>query len=317
MDTTALTIFVEVMRRGSFAAVAKERNVDPSSISRLMAALEERLGVRLFQRSTRRLVATEAGRIYFERVEPLVEELEQARLAAQDVSAGPQGNLRISTTVAFGQICIVPLLGEFRRIYPGLSLELLLTDSNLDLIGERIDVAVRLGPRLDLGYVGARLFSTRYKVCASPAYIAREGSPAEPKDLSRRNCVVFNLPGFRDRWLFRRADGNIVQAEADIIDVPIASDLRLSSALAIRQCGLDGLGPILLGHWAVDADLARGTLVDLFPDYRVTATDFDTTAWILYPSRSYLPVKVRLFVDFLREHLRPYGLADDHGTQRG
>jgi DNA-binding transcriptional LysR family regulator len=298
MDITALAIFVEVMRRGSFAAVAEARNVAPSSISRVIAGLEEGLGIRLFQRSTRRLVATEAGRIFFERIEPLVEELERARLAAQDLSIGPSGILRVTTTVAFGQICIVPLLADFRRAYPGLSLELLLTDSNLDLIGERIDVAIRLGPRLDLGYVGTKLLATRYRVCASPDYVAREGSPSTPADLAQRNCVVFNLPGFRDRWMFRRIGG-------EESEVPIRSDLKLSSALAVRQCALDGLGPALLGHWIIEQDIARGALLDLFPAHDVTATEFDTAAWILYPSRSYLPGKVRAFVDFVRHRLRP------------
>ncbi|HUH84318.1 MAG TPA: LysR family transcriptional regulator [Stellaceae bacterium] len=299
MDITTLAIFVEVMRRGSFAAVAKDRNLDPSSISRLIAGLEDELGLRLFQRSTRRLAATEAGRIYFERTEPLLEELARASQSARDVSITPSGNLRVSTTVAFGQLCIVPLIAEFRQRYPNLSLELLLTDVNLDLIGERIDVAIRLGPRLDLGYVGARLFSTRYRVCASPAYVAREGMPHSPAHLSDRDCVAFALPGFADRWLFRRASG-------EVTEVPIKSNLKLSSALAIRRCALDGLAPALLAHWTIDADLANGSLVDLFPHYGVTATDFDTAAWILYPSRSYLPLKVRTFVDFVREHLRRY-----------
>lgn len=304
MDLTTLSIFVEVVRRGSFAAVAKDRNVDPSSISRLIAGLEEELGVRLFQRSTRQLAPTEGGRIYFERIEPLIEELAQARSAAQDAGAGLSGNLRISTTVAFGQICIVPMLADFRTRYPGLSLELLLTDSNLDLIGERIDVAIRLGPRLDLGYVGTKLFATRYRVCASPAYIAREGAPATPAQLAERKCVVFDLPGFRDRWLFRDESG-------EITDVPITSDLRLSSALAVRQCARDGLGPTLIAHWNVYTDLAAGLLIDLFPQYHVTATDFETAAWIIYPSRSYLPAKVRSFIDFVRERLHRY--APDQG----
>ncbi|MGO9049293.1 MAG: LysR family transcriptional regulator [Xanthobacteraceae bacterium] len=304
MDVATLSVFIEVVRRGSFAAVAKDRNVDPSSISRLIAGLEEELSIRLFQRSTRQLVLTEGGRIYFERIEPLIEELQRACAAARDAGAGLSGTLRISTTVAFGQICIVPLLAEFRASYPGLTLELLLTDSNLDLIGERIDVAIRLGPRLDVGYVAAKLFPTRYRVCGSPAYIAREGRPSTPAQLAKRKCVVFDLPGFRDRWLFRDKSG-------EITEVPIVSDLRLSSALAIRQCVLDGLGPTLIGHWNVDSDLGDGLLIDLFPEYSVTATDFETAAWIIYPSRSYLPAKVRAFIDFIRERLRRYALDQD------
>lgn len=304
MDVSALSIFVEVMRRGSFAAVAKDRNLDPSSISRLIAGLENELGIRLFQRSTRQLSPTESGRIYFERIEPLIEELEHARAAAQDAGAGLTGTLRFSTTVAFGQICIVPLLADFRAAHPGLSLELVLTDSNLDLIADRIDVSIRLGPRLDLGYVGTKLFSTRYRVCASPAYVARAGRLSTPAELAGRKCVVFDLPGFRERWRFRDKNGRI-------IEVPIASELRLSSALAVRQCALDGLGPTLIGHWNIDADLAQGLLIDLFPEHNVTATDFETAAWIIYPSRSYLPAKVRVFIDFVRERLRHFAVEPE------
>jgi DNA-binding transcriptional LysR family regulator len=119
-----------------------------------------------------------------------------------------------------------------------------------------------------------------------------------------RKCVVFDLPGYRERWLFRDKSGRL-------IDVPITSDLRISSALAIRQCALDGLGPTLIGQWNIDSDLADGRLIDLFPEYSVTATDFDTAAWIIYPSRSYLPAKVRAFIDFVRERLRHYGLNQD------
>jgi DNA-binding transcriptional LysR family regulator len=297
MDVSALSIFAEVMRRGSFAAVAKDRNVDPSSISRVIAALEQELGVRLFQRSTRQLAPTESGRVYFERIEPLIEELQHAHVAAQDAGASLSGNLRVTTTVAFGQICIVPLLGDFRSRYPALSLDLILTDTNLDLINEHIDVAIRLGPRLDVGYVGSKLFATRYRVCASPAYIASRGAPTQPRQLAAHKCVVFDLPGFRDRWLFR-------DPECHTIDVPIGSDLKVSSALAVRQCALDGLGPVLIGHWNVDADLGDGRLVDLFPGYDVTATDFETAAWIIYPSRTYLPAKARAFIDFVRRRLR-------------
>lgn len=305
MDTAALTVFIEVMRQGSFSAVAKSRNVDPSSISRLIATLEEELGFRLFQRSTRQLVVTEAGRTYFEKIEPLIEELENARTAARDFSHNLVGDLRITTSVAFGQICVLPWVGDFRRAYPDLALELLLTDANLDLIDQRIDVAIRLGPRLDLGYVGTKLFSTRYRVCASPAYVRHRGAPTSPHGLVEHECVVFNLPGFRDRWLFRH------EGQGDVVEIPITSKLRLSSALAVRQCALDGFGPTLIGHWNIDADLTDGSLLDLFPNYSVTATDFDTGVWMLYPTRSYLPAKVRAFVDFARERLRRYAPDQD------
>jgi len=186
-----------------FAAVAKDRNIDPSSISRAIAGLEQQLGVRLFQRTTRRVIETEAGRIYFDKVEPLIEELERARHAARDVSTSPSSILRVTASVVLGQTCVVPPPPDFRRAYPRLAIALILTDAVLDAIAGRIDVAIRLGPRLDVGYVGAKLFATRYRVCASPDYLAREGRPATPIDLADRRCLPFDLPGYRERWLFR------------------------------------------------------------------------------------------------------------------
>ena len=297
MELSSLQIFAEVMRRGSFAAVARARDVSPSAISRSIAALEAELGLRLFQRTTRRLAPTEAGALYFARIEPLVGELEQARQAAADVREEPSGTLRVTASVAFGQTCLVPLLPELHRRHPGLALELLLTDGNLDLIAERIDVALRLGPRSDSRLIGLRLFETRYRVCASPDYLARAGAVATPEALRDRPCLVFALPGYRSRWIFRDSAGR--QSE-----VPIEGRFVISSALALRDCALNGLGPALLADWLIDGDIAAGKLVDLFPEHRVTATDFETAAWLLYPSRAYLPLKVRALIDFLRETLQ-------------
>ncbi len=297
MELSSLQIFAEVMCRGSFAAVARARDVSPSAISRSIAALEAELGLQLFQRTTRRLAPTEAGALYFARIEPLVGELEQARQAAADVREEPSGTLRVTASVAFGQTCLVPLLPELHRRHPGLGLELLLTDGNLDLIAERIDLALRLGPRSDSRLIGLRLFETRYRVCASPDYLARAGAVAAPEALRDRPCLVFALPGYRSRWIFRDRAGR--QNE-----VPIEGRFVISSALALRDCALNGLGPALLADWLIDGDIAAGKLVDLFPEHRVTATDFETAAWLLYPSRAYLPLKVRALIDFLRETLQ-------------
>ena len=298
MDLSSLQIFAEVMRRGSFAAVARDRDVSPSAISRSVAALEAELGLRLFQRTTRRLAPTETGALYFARIEPLLGELEQARQAATDVGEEPSGTLRVTASVAFGQVCLVPLLPELHRRYPELALELLLSDSNLDMVAERIDVALRLAPRMDSGLIGLRLFDTHYRVCASPDYLARTGEIGAPQDLSELSCLVFALPGYRSRWIFLDRAGERTEVQID-------GRFVISSALGLRDCALNGLGPALLANWLIDDDIAAGKLVDLYPHHRVTATDFDTAAWLLYPSRAYLPLKVRAFIDFLKPRLHP------------
>ena len=296
MDIENTRLFVEAARRGSFAAAARDRNIDPSSVSRAVAVLESELGVRLLQRSTRRIALTEAGEIYLAKVASLIDELDRAGDEARAVSAGPVGTLRLTASVAFGCTVLTPLLPEFRRRYPGVKLEMLLTDSMLDLVAERVDLAVRLGRRFDADFIATKLFDTRYRVCASPSYLAYHERPHAPEDLAQHACLLFALPDFRSRWRFRDKHGAVQE-------VPVHGDVTVLNALALRECALAGMGPVLLAHWLVDTDIAEGRLIDLFPDHRVTATDFDTAAWLLYPSRAYLPNKVRVMLDFLKENL--------------
>lgn len=296
MDLSILELFATVARRGSFAMVAKERNLDPSSVSRAVATLEAELGVRLFQRTTRRMTLTEAGEIYLARVEPLIEELSRAREAAAGTTQAPRGTLRLTASATYGQVCITPLIGPLHARYPDLRIECLFTDANVDLIAERIDLAVRLAPTIEGDLIAAKLHDTNYRIVASPAYLAARGKPARPADLSQHRCVVFHLRPFRTRWIFRDAKGRIEE-------VPIDGDVVLSLASTIRDAAEAGIGPALLPHWLTNPGIKAGTLVDLFPNHAVTATTFDTGAWLVYPSRAYLPTKVRVAIDFLREHL--------------
>lgn len=144
--------------------------------------------------------------------------------------------------------------------------------------------------------IGVKLLNTRYRVCVSPAYLARARSLHAPQDLVDHKCVLFIQPAFRTRWLFRDSAGVVSE-------VPVNGDLVISTALAIRQCALDGLGPALLASWLIEEDIAQGRLIDPFPDYRVAATGFESAAWLLYPSRAYLPNKVRVMIDFLKQSL--------------
>lgn len=306
MDIESLRIFVRVARRGSFAVVARDRGTDPSSISRAIAALEDELQVRLLQRSTRRMTLTEAGAKYLARLEPLLEELDQARDDALVVGAKPIGTIRMTASFAFGQKRIVPLLPKLRAAFPDLGIDLVLTDTNLDLVSEGIDLAVRLGPSRDSALIGTKFANTRYRVCASPAYLAQARQHRRPlrvpADLAAHRCLLLSLPEFRSRWLFRDASGIVNE-------IAVSGDVLMSNPLGLFTCAIEGLGPTLLVDWLIRDELAKGTLVDVFPDYEVTATDFETAAWLLYPSRTYLPRKVRVVIDFLREEFGQDGLS--------
>jgi len=297
MDLAALRMIAFVARHGSFAAAARVLNLDPSSVSRIVANAEASLGLRIFQRTTRTLRITEEGEIYLRRVVPLIEELDHAREEAGLARATPSGTLRVTASVAFAHECIVPHLGAFHDLYPGISLELLPTDAMLDILGNGIDLAIRLAPAPEGDLVSTRLVRTRYRVCAAPGYLSKHGPFVSPHDLSTLNCLRFALPEFRNRWLFRR-DGDAG------FEVAVSGWAVIANALSLRQAARDGLGPALLADWLIGDDLASGMLIDVFPDYDCTATEFDTAAWALYPSKSFLPMKVRVTIDYLRDQLR-------------
>jgi DNA-binding transcriptional LysR family regulator len=296
MDLADLEIFVAVARRGNFAAVAKERDLDPSSVSRSIAKLEGVLGLRLLQRTTRRVTLTEAGEIYLARIEPLVEELAGAQEAAAGTREAPRGTLRLTASVTFGQMRIVPLLAELRALYPDLKVECLFTDAILDLIAERVDLAIRLAPTIEGDLIAAKLVGIHWRVVASPGYVAWHSRLAQPADVGRHRCVLFNLRPYRTRWTFRNRAGRLEE-------VAIGGDIVLAPAGAIRDAALAGLGPALLPDWLIDEDISAGRLVDAFPNHAVTATAFDTAAWLVYPSRAFLPNKVRVVIDFLRKRI--------------
>lgn len=298
MNLDDLRLLHDVARLGSFAAAARQRDTDPSSISRAVAAVEDRLGLRVFQRTTRRLSLTEAGEAWLSRALPLAEELETLTEQARSAGTTPQGTLRLTASVTFGQRVIVPLLPAFRARHPQVAIEALFTDANLDLVADRVDLAIRLAPAVEGDVIATRLIDTRYRVVASPAYLAAAPPLDRPEHLSDHRVLLFALRAFRQRWRFRDAMGQITE-------VPVQGDITLSPAGTLRDAAVAGMGPALLPHWLVDDDIRAGTLVRCLPGWDATATTFDTGAWALYPSRPWLPAKVRAMIDFLRGELAP------------
>lgn len=298
METNSLRTFVHVTDCGSFTAAAQRLGVDPSFVSRTIGALEKELGFQLFHRSTRKIALTSAGSVYLQRLTPLLEELQQAEEAARDQNLRPEGRLTLTASTAFGQIRILPHMAEFRQRYPGVRLNLRFTDSMLDIVAEQVDLACRLASTPDPNLVGRKLFSTCFLACASPEYLAKAGEPVGPAELEGHQTLAFNLPGYRERWLFKSSRG-------DITKVPLRPNIWVSNALALRELALAGMGIALLANWLVDDDLKNKRLVRLFSAYQVTGTDFESAAWLLYPSRRLIPGKTRAMVDFLREKLPP------------
>lgn len=193
-------------------------------------------------------------------------------------------------------LSVLPLLAEFETIFPDLAVDLLLTDSRVDLLSERIDLAIRLGALEDSTLIAQKLMSTLYLVCASPDYLKEWGQLNQPEDITQHNCLLFSLAGFRERWLFRNNQG-------EITEIPVKGRTVISNAIGLQQCAIARMGLALLPKWLINDDLEAGTLINVFPNYDVTATDFQTSAWLVYPSRDYIPLKVRVFIEFLKNHL--------------
>lgn len=298
MDTKYIHHFLEVARAGSFAAAARRLDIDPSLISRSVSALESSLGVRLFQRTTRKLSLTEAGEGYLRRISPLLDELEAIHGEMKDSDRAVAGRLCISASVAFGHACIVPHLSAFSDQFPEIDLILKFDDRNVDLVEERVDLAIRLAPSLDIDVIATKLMDTRYRLCASPKYVAERGVPKGPSELKGHKLISFDLPGFRSQWMAQGKGG-------EVLEIPISPSLLISNALALKETVIRGLGIGIMADWLVRDELASGELIDVFPDRQWAATSFESAAWLLYPSRSYLPRKTRVAIDFFRKKIVP------------
>ena len=296
MDVESIRLFAAVVELGSFAAVARERGLDPSSVSRAISSLETELGFRLFQRTTRKLSPTEAGNAYFLNIRDLIEQLEHAADAARDLVQQPIGTLRITTSTFFGQTVLAPLLPELVSLFPTLSFDLVLADHHVDIVAERIDLAIRFGVRPEGDLVAVELRERKFVVAASPSYVAANGAPETPADLADHSCIRLSMPGYREHWRFRLPGG-------DPTTVAVGGRIQVSHGGTAVACAINGAGPAMLADWAAAPHIASGTLVEFFPEHEVTGTEFDTACWLVYPSGSYVPQKVEVVARYLRDKL--------------
>jgi len=295
MDLNGVQLFVAVAEAGSFSGAARTLRVSPSHVSRRIAALEEALDCRLFQRTTRSMVLTPEGRAYQQRVTPLLDELARVseRVGEDDT---PRGHLRVASPLAFTHEHLAGWMGELYERYPELELELVLGYRFNDLVEDRIDVAIRLGVLEPSSLIATKLADMARVVVASPDYVETHGRPRRPKDLAAppHRAVVFPYDGHGGTWLFR--DGKRRETRVDVQVVA-----RVPDGLTLRKLVLHSMGVSLLPRWLVASELREGTLVDLFPKHYVTSTRHEGAIWLVYPSRDHLPLRVRAFIDFVKE----------------
>jgi DNA-binding transcriptional LysR family regulator len=288
-----MRVFVRAIERGTFAGAASDLELSPSAVSKVVRRLEARLGVRLVNRTTRKLSLTAEGETYFHSGRRLIEAVDGLEQEVAASASHPRGLLRINTPVSLGIQHLAPALMEFHRRYPDVRVNVSLTDRIVDFYAEQIDVAVRMGPLSDSGLMSRRIAEIRPVILASPLYVERFGVPKTPADLARHRCIVFTAPG-RSRWGFKTTDGGV-----EYIDM--AGTFASDSLQCILQLALQGAGIAKLADFLVAERVRSGELVPLLADWQLeeSASVFAVFA----PGTQKIP-KVRVFVDFLVERFQ-------------
>ena len=296
MDEFArIQTFIKVVEAGSFSAAARHGS-SISSVARQVKSLEDELGVRLLNRTTRRLSLTEPGRAFYDRVSAIARDLGSAKSEARSHQEAVKGTLRVSLRVSAATPIIVPALPAFLQQHPELSIDVSLTDERIDLIANNIDVAVWMGNLPDSEIVARRLSPSKRIVCGSPAYFGRSGIPQTPAELRRHNCVLFSARAYGNVWTFDK-DGQHEEIE-------VRGNLRSSNALVLLSAAVAGLGVIVVHEWMVRLDVSQGRLARVLGDWVVNPTEGEAELYAVYPSKAGLSRKVRVFLDFLAQLFR-------------
>ena len=285
---TSLEVFVKVVESQSFAAAAREIGLSPAMVSKHIQALEERLGARLLNRTTRRLSLTEVGRGYFERARQLLADLEDADQAASDLQAAPRGLLKVNAPFSFGIRHVGPAVAAYLAAYPEVSIEIGLNDRYIDLLAEGVDLALRIGRLANSSLIARRLAPIRMVVCAAPAYLERHAAPRAPRDLADHNCLLYTYASTADEWRF------IGPAGQDAV-VRVSGRLLANNGDIIMSAALEGLGIALAPTFMAGEHVQARKLVTLLPGYAAP----EGALYAVYPPGRHLSAKLRSFVDFL------------------
>jgi DNA-binding transcriptional LysR family regulator len=288
---TSMSAFAKVVSTGGFSAAGRALNMSPSMVSNHVQALEDRLGVRLLNRSTRKTSLTEVGEAYYERTLQILADLEEAEHAAQALQSVPRGSLRLNTSVALPPL-LAAVIEEFVRLYPEASVSMSMTDQVVDLVEERFDLAVSHMPVEESSLISRRVASYHFAVCGSPSYFEHWGIPQAPSDLTSHNCLTYSHSAWGDEWRFSSQGGE--QA------IRVSGNLQANSANALRSAAIHGQGLVILPTFLIADELRTGRLIRVLGDFLQT----EHAVSAIYPHRHRVSAKVRSFVDLLVKHFR-------------
>jgi len=287
----ALEIFTAVAAEGSFSAAGRRLGLTPSAVSRTVDRIEDRLGVRLLLRTTRTLTLTSEGHTYLCAARRILTDLDEAEQAIADQGA-PRGRLRVSAAQAHGRLCIVPLLGAFAARYPHILVDINLSDGLVDVAAGQADIAIRFGPLSDSNLTARKLGESRRVIVASPAYLARHGTPTLPEDLHGHNCLSFNFRRAEPVWPFRKEDEEYA--------LSVSGNIEANNGETLGQLAMAGVGVARVGAFSVAAEIADGRLVPLLEAYNPGDVE---EIHAVFVGGANLPARVRSFVDYLVEAL--------------
>jgi DNA-binding transcriptional LysR family regulator len=284
-----MKVFAAVVEAGSFTGATHALDMSKAAVSRYVGELEERLGLRLLHRTTRKLSATTEGEIFYARCRELLDNLDEAEAEVTSRAGEATGLLKVNVPVTFGLMHLAPLWPAFLARHPKLAIDITLSDRVADLVEEGFDIAVRIGQLSASSLIGRKLASTRMVLCASPEYLQRRGAPVRPQELLHHDVISYSLFSTGENWSFAGPDGDV--------SVKVTPRVRTNSGDTCRAAALQHQGIILQPTFIVGADLAQGTLREIMPGYRSVELGIHA----VYPSRKFVSPKVRLLIDFLVE----------------
>ncbi len=290
----AMRLFVRVVQKSSFSAVAREKGTSQATVSKKMAALEEKLGIRLLIRTSREVTLTPEGEQYYSYCQSMLEELDEVEWSLRSKTSSPKGVIRVSAPVAFGRLLLAPHIQSFLQQYPDIRLDLSLNDRHVDFVTDGIDVAIRARQLEDSNLIARKLFDNPMLLVAAPNYLELNGSPEYPKDLSTHNCIVYSLFQTAHTWHLKK-DG-----QASPESVSVSGRFVCDNGDTILETALQGVGIAALPVWMVKKHLDSGALTHVLPDYQGDNLPFHA----VYLQSRYTPQKIRCFVDFLLSSLR-------------